>query len=86
MNKETIENYAAALAASNWAGVNRLRAKNYFTNSQHLDAIFTAAALLWAEGEEPARSNEYKAIIEVMKLIQDDRIADAQQFRHDNGK
>ena len=86
MNKDIIEQYEAAIEATNWAGVNRLRSKSHFTNSQHLDSIFTASALLWAEGKEPPRSNEYKAILEVMKLIQDDRIADAQQFRHEREK
>ena len=29
------------------------------------------------------RSPEYKALIEVLQLLDDDRIADAQQFRHE---
>lgn len=86
MNENTLNLYASAIEATNWAGVQRLGRRNSFNTSQHLDAIFTAAALLWAEGREPIRSNEYKAIIEVMRLIDDDRIADAQQYRHENEK
>ena len=80
---KTIEDYAAAIEAVNWAGVRRLQRRHNLTQSQHLDNILTAAALLWAEGREPMRSPEYKALIEVLQLLDDDRIADAQQFRHE---
>ena len=83
MKDTTLEQYAAAIEAVNWAGVKRLGNRNNFTPSQHLDHIFTAAALLWAEEREPNRSPEYKALIDVLRLLDDDRIADAQQFRHE---
>lgn len=83
MKEKTIEQYAKAIAATNWAGVKRLAARNGLSQAQHLDHLLTATALLWAESKEPIRSTEYKALIEVLQLLDDDRIADAQQFRHE---
>ncbi|NBU22777.1 MAG: hypothetical protein EBS38_02540 [Actinobacteria bacterium] len=81
--KDRVETYAAAIAATNWVGVKRLATRYGLSPHEHLDYIFTAAALLWAEQREPMRSNEYKALLDVLRLLDDDRIADAQQARHE---
>ena len=81
--KETVLTYSKHLAAENWAGLDRLKTRSGFNNLQHLDTMLTAAALLWAECEEPRRSPEYNALIKVLEILRDDRLADAQQHRHE---
>lgn len=63
-----------------------MQAKNGFNNLQHLDTMLTAAALLWAEYGEPRRSPEYNALIKVLEILRDERLADAQQARHEAEK
>ena len=84
--KQTILTYADHLAAENWAGLDRLQVKNGFNNMQHLDTMLTAAALLWAEYGEPRRSTEFNALIKVLEILRDERLADAQQARHEAEK
>lgn len=84
--KQTIINYSEALAAENWAGVSRLKRLSGFNAMQHLDTLLTAAALVWAEGTEPRRSPEFNALIKVLELLDDERLADAQQARYEAEK
>jgi hypothetical protein len=53
---------------------------------QHLDMILTAAALVWAEGTEPRRSPEFNALIKILEVMDDERLADAQQARYEAEK
>ena len=84
--KDTILNYAEHLAAENWAGLARLQRLYGFNRMQHLDMILTGAALTWAEGTEPRRSAKFTAIITLLEMTHDDRLADAQQARHEAEK
>ena len=84
--KDTILNYAEHLAAENWAGLARLQRLYGFNRMQHLDMILTGAALTWAEGTEPRRSAKFNAIITLLEITHDERLADAQQARHEAEK
>ena len=84
--KQTIIDYSQALAAENWAGLSRLKRVCGFNTMQHLDTMLTAAALVWAEGTEPRRSPEFNALIKVLELMDDERMADAQQARYEGEK
>lgn len=81
--KETIITYSEHLQAENWAGIVRLQRRYGFKDWQHLDCMLTAAALVWAEGREPRRSPEYNALIKVLEILNDERLADAQQARYE---
>lgn len=84
--KQTLITYADNLAAENWAGVSRLKRLYGFNTMQHLDTLLTAAALVWAEGTEPRRSPEFNALIKVLEVTDDERLADAQQARYEAEK
>lgn len=84
--KETLITYADNLSAENWAGVSRLQRRYGFNTMQHLDMMLTAAALVWAEGTEPRRSPEFNALIKILEVMDDERLADAQQARYEAEK
>jgi hypothetical protein len=84
--KQTLLAYADNLAAENWAGISRLKRLYGFNTMQHLDMMLTAAALVWAEGTEPRRSPEFNALIKVLEVMDDERLADAQQARYEAEK
>ena len=81
--KDTILNYAEHLAAENWAGLARLQRLYEFNRMQHLDMMLTGAALCWAQSLEPRRSPKFNALITLLEITHDDRLADAQQARHE---
>ena len=81
--KDTILNYSEHLAAENWAGLARLQRLYEFNRMQHLDMMLTGAALCWAQGLEPRRSPKFNALITLLEITHDDRLADAQQARHE---
>lgn len=81
--KDTILNYSEHLAAENWAGLARLQRVYEFNRMQHLDMMLTGAALCWAQSLEPRRSPKFNALITLLEITQDERLADAQQARHE---
>lgn len=82
MVKDTILAYAEHLSAENWAGLKRLKRVYGFNDLQHLDMLLTGAALTYAQFQEPTRSANYNALIKVLELTDDERLADAQQERY----
>jgi hypothetical protein len=76
-------NYLDAVAAENWIGVQRIAKLHGHTLPEMLDNVFLSAAVLYAEGNEPARSPVFKAIWLLMVTFGDERIADAMQARHE---
>ena len=82
MVKDTILDYAEHLAAENWAGLKRLQKRYGFNNLQHLDTMLTGAALCYAQFQEPTRSANFNALIKLLELLDDERLADAQQERY----
>lgn len=84
--KDTILNYAEHLAAENWAGLARLQRVYEFNSMQHLDMLLTGAALCYAQFQEPTRSANFNALIKVLEITHDERLADATQARHEAEK
>ena len=79
-----LEKYTAATEAENWLGVQRIAKQEGHSLPVMLDNVFSAAAILYAEGSEPARSPVFKALWLLMSTFGDERIADAIQARHES--
>lgn len=75
--------FVKAVEAENWTQCQRLARQHDLIQAELISYTFTAAAALYAEGREPARSRVFKAMWEVMEALGDERIADAIEARHD---
>ena len=77
MALDIAKQFVKAVSAENWAQCQRLGRTHGLTNSEVIDYTLTAAAALYAEGNEPTRSRIFSALWQTMEALGDERIADA---------
>jgi hypothetical protein len=76
---------AEALEADNFAEIVRLGRLHELHPAELLNRCLTAAAAIYADGHEPRRSAGFSALLKLLELFQDERLALSKKTRHRAG-